>query len=133
MTRLTVDGETPVAEAMRVPAVRSRRTETTLSATCAGVGLRMRRDLEERSAQPAGPSSRKHADHLATVPAVTPNDLAASARLVSPESTLLAISSRRKGVRRAFLRIFIRFASKFVAKLGGMTMPTRPSRIFRTT
>ena len=61
---------------------------------------------------PAGPRSRKRPTRLDTVLAVTPNDLAASRRLVSPASTPLAISSRRSGVSRAFLCIFMRFPLK---------------------
>ena len=61
---------------------------------------------------PAGPKSRKRPTHLDTVPAVTPNDLAASRRFISPASTPLAISSRRSGVSRAFLCIFMRFPLK---------------------
>ena len=107
--RLTVAVETPVATAMWAPVRRHRRKETIRSATCLGVGLRGLCGLDERSAQPAAPRSRKRPTHLDTVLAVTPNDLAASARLVSLASTLLAISSRRSGVNRAFLCIFMRF------------------------
>ena len=57
MIRLTVAVETPVAAAMRAPVRRWRRKETTRSTTCPGVSLLMRRGLEERSAQPAGPRS----------------------------------------------------------------------------
>ena len=101
--------ETPVAAAMWAPVRRWRRRETIRSTTCLGVGLRGLCGLDERSAQPVGPRSRKRPTHLATVLAVTPNDLAASRRFISPASTLFAISSRRSGVSRAFLCIFMRF------------------------
>ena len=61
---------------------------------------------------PAGPSAWKRPAHLGAILAVTPNGLAASVRLVSPASTPIAISPRRKGVRRAFLCIFMRFPLK---------------------
>ena len=66
------------------------------STTCPGAGLRMRRGLDERSAQPVGPRSRKRPTHLDTVLAVTTNDAATSARLVSLASTRRAISSRAR-------------------------------------
>ena len=79
--RLTVAIETPVADAMWAPVRRHRRRETIRSTTCPGVGLRMRRGLEERSGMPAGLKSRKRPTHLDTVLGATPNDLAASRRL----------------------------------------------------
>ena len=84
----------------------AKSKETARPATCPGVGLR---GLEERSAMPAGPRPGKRPARLDTVLAVTQNDAAASARLTCPASTRRAISSRRKGVSRAFLCIFIRF------------------------
>ena len=65
----------------------------------------------------SGPRGRRgrypgSARHLETVLAATPNDLAASGRLISPASALFAISSRRSGVNRAFLCIFMRFPLK---------------------
>lgn len=70
------------------------------------LGLLLGRD--DRSAMPAVPSARKRAVQRATTFDVTPYIRAASALEQAPSITARAISSRRRGVKRAYLWMFIR-------------------------
>ena len=75
------------------------------------------RSLDEQSAQPVGPTPQKRPAYLDTVLGATPNDAVTSRRRIYPASTLLAIPSQRKGIDRAFLRIFIRFCNVLQGEL----------------
>ena len=97
-----------VAMAMCLPVRRCRRSAAIASATAASVRLGLVFGREERSAMPALPSARKRSTQRATTFAVTPYVSAAWALERRPSTTSRAISSRRSGVRRAFLWMFIR-------------------------
>ena len=79
-----------------------------------------------------GPAGRGRRDagrrgDMGAVLAVTPNDATASARLTCPAITRRAISSRRSGADRAFLRIFIRFPLEGCRQVSRHDNANRPS------
>src|SRR6266545_2190582 len=72
-----------------------------------GAWLGNERGLEERSPNPSIPSARNRATHLATVFGVVLYRRATTVLFRPPSTTVRTIGSRPRGVRRAFLWLFI--------------------------
>jgi hypothetical protein len=105
--RLTVAGERRFRPRFAYRCGAASAKASTAAHVAGGVWLGNERGLEERSCKPSTPSARKRPTHLATVFGVVLYRPVTAALLNPPSTTARTIASRPRGVRRAFLWLFI--------------------------